>query len=433
MSGDDPRQVDGAIGGVNFFGALTERLFSRFYRGLNRRADGQNARQEQQRRRQELEAKIEQAKRVVQHNKKLKQTLQQREQDVHRLGALLGALHEGIIMQDMQGSIVYMNTAARELLGNKKNFWGSELATLFENQQADDVPLDSEIVPLGVPDRIQINNRILGAQMAVVANEQGERLGTMMVLRDVTKDALADRLKDQFVTALSHELKTPMTVIKGMSEVLSHQPDDKPPNRRLLETLSRNVDILDRMVVELLDVSEMGAGTFDVRQDVINLEALLWRVIRGVEPEARKKSLDVMVMVRDRGALMITGDEERLRWAFGHILQNSIAYTDVSGQGQVRVEVRLDENDSRFIRIDFVDRGVGIAPKDVPHIFDRFYRGDPRDHSGKLVDPRGLGQGLYIARIVAEAHGGYLGLLRSDLGKGSVFTMVLPIHDLTQP
>lgn len=435
MSLDDQQhQVKGAIGGVNFLGALSERLFSRFYRGLNRRAEAQTVRQENQRRRQELEAKIEQAKRVVQHNKKLKQTLQQRNQDVERLGALLGTLHEGIIMQDTQGSIVYMNTAARELLGNKKNFWSSELSSLFETQQDDDIAFDSEIVPLGAPDRIQVNNRILGAQLAAVANEQGERLGTMIVLRDVTKDALADRLKDQFVTALSHELKTPMTVIKGMSEVLSNQPDDLPPNRRLLETLSRNVDILDRMVVELLDVSEMGAGTFDVRQDVINLEGLLWRVIRGVEPEAKKKALDIMVMVRDRGALMITGDEERLRWAVGHILQNSVAYTDFADQaGQVRVEVRLDENDARFIRIDFIDRGVGIASKDVPHIFDRFYRGDPRDRTGKLVDPRGLGQGLYIARIVAEAHGGYLGLLRTDIGKGSVFTMVLPIHDLTQP
>jgi two-component system sensor histidine kinase ResE len=434
MSLDDQHQVKGAIGGVNFLGTLTERLFSRFYRGLNQRTEVETTRQENQRRRQELEAKIEQAKRVVQHNKKLKQTLSQRNQDVERLSGLLGALHEGIIMQDTQGSIVYMNSAARELLGSKKNFWDSELATLFESHDETDASLDSEIVPLGVPNRIQVNNRILGAQLAAVANEQGERLGTMIVLRDVTKDALADRLKDQFVTALSHELKTPMTVIKGMSEVLSNQPDDKPPNRRLLETLSRNVDILDRMVVELLDVSEMGAGTFDVRQDVINLESLLWRVIRGVEPEAKKKSLDMMVMVRDRGALMITGDEERLRWAFGHILQNSISYTDFAEKsGQVRVEVRLDENDARFIRIDFIDRGVGIASKDVPHIFDRFYRGDPRDRTGKLVDPRGLGQGLYIARIVAEAHGGYLGLLRTDLGKGSVFTMVLPIHDLTQP
>jgi signal transduction histidine kinase len=76
-----------------------------------------------------------------------------------------------------------------------------------------------------------------------------------------------------------------------------------------------------------------------------------------------------------------------------------------------------------------MDSGVGISDKDTPHIFERFYRGDPRNTSGKLIDPRGLGQGLYISRTVAEAHGGYLGLLKTTIGQGSVFTMVLPLYD----
>jgi two-component system phosphate regulon sensor histidine kinase PhoR len=303
MSNDDNKQIGGALGGVNLFGAVTERLFSRFYKGLNKRKQEEAEQHARQRRRQELESKIAEARQVVDHNKKLRERLRQRSDDVSRLNSILAALDEGIIMQDTEGRLVYMNKAARELLGNQKNFWESDLGTLFE-QHREIMQVDSEIVPLGEPNRVQINNRILGAQLAVVANEKGERLGTMIVLRDVTRDTLADRLKDQFVTAISHELKTPMTVIKGMSEVLRHQADDAMPNKRLLETLSRNVDILDRMVVELLDVSEMGAGTFDIRQDIINLESLLWGVIKGAEPEIKKGRLDVTVMMRNSSQLM---------------------------------------------------------------------------------------------------------------------------------
>ncbi|PJF39872.1 MAG: hypothetical protein CUN55_13450 [Phototrophicales bacterium] len=424
---NDVNAIGMILGRVNQLGAATEKLFSRLYRGLMRRSQIESEREARQRRRAELLEKIEQAKRVTEQNSLLKTQLQQREHDVERLQGILGNITEGIIMQDMQGRVEYMNRAAKELIGNQKNFWQSELARLFETAKtANSYNSNSELTPLTNIERIQIGNRILGAHLAAVSNSRGERIGTMIVLRDVTRDSLADRLKDQFVTAISHELKTPMTVIKGMSEVLKNQPEDQPANRRLLETLSRNVDILDRMVVELLDVSEMGAGSFDVRRIELDLEELLWRVVKGAEPEISKNRLDVMVMMREANALTIKGDDERLRWALGHLLQNSIHYTEPGGH--IVLRVALDDN-PQYIRVDFMDNGVGIAEKDLPHIFERFYRGDPRNAQGKLVDPRGLGQGLFIARTVAEAHGGYLGVLHSKVGEGTTFTLVLPRAD----
>jgi two-component system phosphate regulon sensor histidine kinase PhoR len=215
-----------------------------------------------------------------------------------------------------------------------------------------------------------------------------------------------------------------MTVIKGMSEVLMSSPEDRPMNRRLLETLSRNVDILDRMVVELLDVSEMGAGSFDIRQNRLKLEPILWSVINGVRPDVKQNELDVTVMARNVQSLFVNGDDQRLRWALGHILQNSIRYTEPGGNIVVTAGIDADNPDQ--IIIDIIDNGVGISDKDLPHIFERFYRGDPRSaSSGKLIDPRGLGQGLFVARTVAEAHGGYL-TVNSQTGHGSIFSMVLP-------
>lgn len=411
-------EISGAISRVNQLGSMTERLFSRLYTGLNSR----NKREEERIVRDDLQQKIEVARQIKEKNKMLQIALKERAEDVKRLQGILNRLDEGIIMQDNDGRIVMNNQAARDLLGTMKNFWDSELGMLFDAYRDVD-HVDTELAPLGDPTRVQVNGRILGAQLAAVAGENGERLGTMIVLRDVTRDALADRLKDQFVTAISHELKTPMTVIKGMAEVIAGQPEDQPPPRRLLETLTRNVDILDRMVVELLDISEMSAGTFSLRHDVVDLEPLIWSVVNGMTPELKRNKLDAAVMPRNTVQLQVRGDDQRLRWALGHLVQNSVRYNEAGGN--VMIAAGLDEEDDHYIVIDVIDSGVGISEKDLPHIFERFYRGEPRTSTGKLLDPRGLGQGLFVARMVAESHGGFL-RVRSQQGQGSIFTMVLP-------
>ena len=401
-----PEEVSGVLSRVNRLGTATETLVSRLYRTLNRRALL----------REELETRARTAERRA---RQLQQTARRRETEIARLNGILATIDEGIIMQDTEGRIVLVNQAARDLIGSQKTFWESELGSLFEAYR-DITTLDTELSPLGEPTRVQINNRIIGAQVAAVASAEGQRLGTMLVLRDITRDALSERLKDHFITAISHELRTPMAVIKGMSEVVLGRPADAN-NRRFLEAIGRNVDILDRMIVELLDISEMSADAFSVRQEPTNLEDLIWNVINGMEPEIRRAGIDVAFMVRDAGRLYAVGDHQRLRWALGHMLQNGIRYTEAGGH--ILITARLESAEQ--IAIQVADTGVGISDKDLPHIFERFYRGEPRTSAGKLLDPRGLGQGLFIARKVAEAHRGYLGV-RSSAGEGSIFTLVLP-------
>jgi signal transduction histidine kinase len=402
----DPQEIQGILSRVNSLGTATERVFSRLYTSFNRRS--------------RLQSEIEKTRALQRRNQQLVHIARRREEELERLNGILASIDEGIIMQDTEGRIVLINAAARKLLGSQRNFWESELGTLFDTYR-DIVLLDNELTPLGEPMRVQVNNRILGAQVAAVGGKDNQRIGMMIVLRDMTRDTLSDRLKDQFITAISHELRTPMAVIKGMSEVVLGQPEGAPVNRRVLETIGRNVDILDRMIVELLDISEMSADAFSIRQDRLNVQDLLWNVVNGMAPEISRAKLDVGIMVRDARQLFITGDDQRLRWAIGHILQNSIRYTE--GGGHIVVTARREE--AGRIAIQVVDTGVGISDKDLPHIFERFYRGEPRTRTGKLLDPRGLGQGLFIARKVAEAHGGYL-TVRSTPGVGSVFTLVLP-------
>ncbi len=406
MSNSDPQELSGVIRRVDHLGSATSQLFSRLYQGLRRSAESP------------ADNGMPSGTPANEPESKAKG----RDTEIERLNAIIHALDEGIIVQDTEGRVLIENAAAKKLIGSRKDFWTSELGTLF-NAFRDVVRLESELAPLGEPARIQINNMIIGAQVAAVADSNGKRIGTMMVLRDVTRDALADRLKDSFVTAISHELRTPMAVIKGMSDVIMGQPQDKPPNRKFLETLSRNVDILDRMIVELLDIGEMSATAFSVRRDPLNLEDLVWQVERGMKPEVKKAKLDVKIMIKDTERIKLVGDDQRLRWAFGHLLQNSIRYTEP--KGHIIIIVGLSGENQ--VAIQVVDTGVGISRRDLPHIFERFYRGEPRTRSGKLLDPRGLGQGLFVAKTVAEAHGGYLSV-QSEVGQGSVFTMVLPLQ-----
>lgn len=396
-----PGDVPSALKRVDTLGQASEQFFSRLYKNLNRRrgsaADAHDT-------------------------AALRRVVTLREEEIARLSGVLGAINDGVIMQDPEGRLVIVNARARDLLGGIKAFWESELGALF-TRYSDAAPAasESEIVPLGQPASVQINNRIIGANVAAVYDNQ-RRLGTLIVLRDVTGDVISDRMKDKFITAISHELRTPLTVIKGVSDLIVEQSAGSgQPAPRLLDTLTRNVDILDRMIVELLDISELNTDDFTLRTDEIDVEAMLWATVEGLKPETTRARVRMSVMVRDSGSLALHGDEQKLRWAFGHILQNSIRYTEADGVIIVTV-ARASEG---ALSLQVLDTGVGISEKDLPRIFDRFYRGEPRTPGGRLIDPRGLGQGLYIARRVIEAHGGYI-RVQSKAGQGSLFTITLP-------
>jgi signal transduction histidine kinase len=412
--------VSGLLRLVNEFGSTTERFFGRIYRGLDRK-NGEPRPGVEAMLPTTLPSAVNPGDVTALHrlHSQINERMQEAQSLVLRLQAVFASISEGVIVQDHDGRIMLMNDAAHRLIGGVKQFRESELGTLY--RRAQHLPtLISEMETLGSPVRVQVNNRILGAQIAVIAPD-GMRLGTMIVVRDVTKEALADRLKDEFITQITHELRTPLTAIKGMSEVLLNQPTDRPPNRKFLEAIGRNAAIVDRMIIELLDISEITAGTFSVRQYEIDLDELIYDVLRGEEPRLRKANLHVGIMYAHRARTHIVGDDRRLRWALGHLLDNSINYTPEGGQIMVRVgAVRGDR-----VLVQVKDSGVGINDKDLPHIFERFYRGQARTTQGKVIDPRGLGQGLYIARAVAEAHGGYL-VVSSTPGQGSLFTMGLP-------
>jgi two-component system, OmpR family, sensor histidine kinase ResE len=414
-------EITGIFKHIHHLGSATESVFSRIYKGLNHRRELER---ELKRRKLMIDMKKAQNDNLRYEQENLKRNMKERGTELERLYGILGSIDEGIIMQDPNGNVTMMNHAAEEMLGSKKAFWDGPLGSLF-NEFNDVTDITSELMPLGESEKLPLNNRIVQAQVVAIGDNSNQRIGTIIILRDVTRDALAERLKDGFVTHISHELKTPMTVIKLAGELLSAQPEDAPANRKMLEKLVNNVDVLDRLVLELLDISEMSAGTFDVQRNPVSIEEMIWSVANGINFEIKDRDIELFVMIRDMDRVMVEGDDKRLQWALGHLIRNGAFYSEKGSY--IGVSANVEElNEQEYVAIRVRDDGAGISDQDLPHIFERFYRGDARTVEGKKFDPRGLGQGLFVAKTISEVHGGFLGV-KTEVGVGSVFTMALPV------
>ena len=235
-----------------------------------------------------------------------------------------------------------------------------------------------------------------------------------------TFNAMISRLKDaflrvnQFSLDVSHELKTPLTILKGETEVALRKDRDKEDYKRLLVSSLEEVDRMTRIIDDLLFLSK--ADPRDVRMNIedIPLRDLVIEVFMDMKIFADKKGIDLEV--KDLADVRVKGDELKLRRMFLNIVENGIKYTQKGG----RVEVSSLANDG-YVQVDVKDNGVGISADDLKYIFDRFYQADrSRRREG------GSGLGLSISRWIAEAHKGSIHV-ESRPSEGSLFSIKLPI------
>lgn len=411
-------EVNANLGDVHRFGRASESLFRRLYRGLGRR---QQLETELGRQRQIAQRQTAESATLRRRVQRLENESRQRRTELEHLTRVFSSLDEGIIVQDVNGKVTMMNQAAQDMLGGKRAFWDSPLGTLFE-QYRDVKETAAELTPLGESVELPLNNRVARAQLIAIGDESNRRIGTVVILRDVTYDALAERLKDGFVTHIARDMEKPVGVIKLASELLSALPEDSAVNQRLLEKLLRNVDLLDQLALELVDISRLRAGAFDVKRAPVSVESAIWSVVNGIDAEVKSRGIDLLVMTRGLRGVQVRGDDTRLQWALGHLIRNGAVYNREGGY--VAVAARVEPRDAKsYALISVSDNGYGIGREDLPHVFDRFYRG--RSSAG-AARPPGLGQGLYVSRAICQAHGGFLDA-QSQLNVGSIFTMGIPV------
>ena len=227
----------------------------------------------------------------------------------------------------------------------------------------------------------------------------------------------ASRMKDEFLATLSHELRTPLNAVLGWAHILRIGKLRGDELMQGLDTIERNARVQAQIIEDLLDMSRIISGKVRLDVEQIDLPAVLNESIDTVRAAAEAKGIRLQAVVDPRAG-PISGDADRLQQVFWNLLNNAIKFTPTGGQ----VQVLLERVNSR-IEVSVIDTGEGIAPEFLPYVFDRFQQGDAsttRRHGG-------LGLGLAIVKQLVELHGGSVRVKSSGIGKGTTFTVHLPL------
>ncbi|HST51762.1 MAG TPA: PAS domain S-box protein [Pyrinomonadaceae bacterium] len=255
----------------------------------------------------------------------------------------------------------------------------------------------------------------MAANLAAVAIENMRLLQFESSARRAAEEA--NRLKDEFLATLSHELRTPLTAILGWSSMLRDARLDEPTRSTALEIIERNARTQQQIVDDILDVSRIITGQLRLEAEPTDLRAVVEAATDTVRPAATAKSINLRATF-EPDTEPVMGDPRRLQQVVWNLLLNAVKFTHIGGEVCVRVE-----REGAHARVVVSDTGAGIATDFLPFIFDRFRQGDQsttRTHGG-------LGLGLAIVRHLVELHGGTVRAESEGAGRGSTFTVELPL------
>ncbi|MCS7286966.1 MAG: GAF domain-containing sensor histidine kinase [Anaerolineae bacterium] len=272
---------------------------------------------------------------------------------------------------------------------------------------------------LGVP--LKVKDMVIGA--LEVLNKRGgkpfsqEDVRLLEILAAQAAVAIENaRLFQQsdFISDLVHELRTPLTAIMGYSQLMLSHEFDPATKRRFLETIHREAARLSSLVNDFLDLVRLESGRAKINKKPVQLRQLLEECVAILRPQADSRRIKVKLTVPPLLPL-VPADEDRLRRVVINLLSNAIKFNRDEGSVEIKVEMAEGE-----VRVSVSDTGVGISPEEIPHIFEKFYRGRAE---GEVP---GSGLGLSIARQIVEAHGGKI-WVESTLDQGSTFTFSIPL------
>ena len=227
----------------------------------------------------------------------------------------------------------------------------------------------------------------------------------------------ADRLKDEFLATLSHELRTPLNAILGWTAMLRNTPVDERRRQHGLEIIDRNAQAQAQLVEDVLDMARVITGKLRLELKSVQIQSIIEAAVDSLRPVADAKAIELSV--QGSGPLVpIRGDADRLQQVLWNLLSNAVKFTPSQG----RIEVWTEQTDGDIV-IAVRDTGIGLDPQFLPYVFDRFRQADQtvtRDHGG-------LGLGLAIVKHLVELHGGAVSVASEGIGRGSTFTVRLPV------
>jgi PAS domain S-box-containing protein len=334
-----------------------------------------------------------------------------------RCEAVLDTLPDPVLIFDPHGSVVFLNGAARELPGiGSENYQGRQLTTIFRNE--DILNLFDEVQGQPQTQEIEFTNGKTYHTLVGPIRIEGHRSGMVFIFKDVTRYKELDSLKSEFVATVSHELRSPLTLILGYAQILKLIGNMNEQQETYVGHIIEGVEEMKNLVKNLLDLGRLEAGdALDISQ--IAAGDIVHQVVGSLEVHAQQKNIQMNVSVPAE-PIRIAVDVTFLTQAVKNLVENAIKFTPMGGR--VDVGVRREEAQVVF---SVEDNGIGIAPLDQRRLFEKFYRpGVPNQNQ------RGSGLGLAIVKSIVERHGGEV-WFESQLGKGSSFYIRIPTQPAT--
>ena len=320
---------------------------------------------------------------------------------------LIDCMAEGVIALSEDARVIRMNRSARALLELLDTPVFAPVNSVVSDNKLRSILEDSVIRP-GNSDEVEVNGRHL-----LVSSRALDPGGAVTTLLDISEIRRLEQVRRDFVANASHELKTPLTSIRGYAETLL---DDDPPEKLKLEFLTsirKNTLRLEHLVEDLLDLSKLESGGWTGRRESVDTKEVAqeaWQVVRDIEGK-EGISFDIL------GDLRVMGDREGLFHVFRNLLENSIRHTDSGGSINVSMVLTQDS----MVEVVISDDGDGIPAESLPRIFERFYRAD----SARARDFGGTGLGLAIVRHLVSEMGGEV-VAESQLGQGTTVRFTVP-------
>jgi signal transduction histidine kinase len=320
---------------------------------------------------------------------------------------ILGAMEEGVLLLDASGARLYANPALSDLLGSAPDR-ATDLHPLGLQRAVESAKASGAVSRAEVEVGSSSSRWLRATALPVGADG-----ATLLVIRDVTQARRLTATRRDFVANASHELKTPVASIRAAAETLRDGAiDDPPAARRFTEQLEREAVRMSRIVADLLDLSRLETGS--EMDDQVRLDAVAADEVERMGDAAGIRG--VAISVDATAVPAVRGSARDLSLMVRNLIDNAVRYT--GDGGSVDVSVRA-EDDSVVVKV--ADTGIGIPQRELPRIFERFYRVD----RARSRETGGTGLGLSIVRHVTENHGGEV-TVESELGQGTVFEVRLP-------
>jgi two-component system NtrC family sensor kinase len=324
-----------------------------------------------------------------------------------KLETILTQTEDGVIVVDPDNRLLLINRTAAEAFEVTDPQLGRSLVETLDHPQI----LALVRAPGRAPRREEIelkDGRVVNAQRTPI-----DGVGQAVVMQDITHLKELDRIKSEFVTTVSHDLRSPLTAILGYVDLIGRTGEVSEQQREFIQRVRTSVEHITALISDLLDLGRIEAG-LDSARETTPLPVLARYVVETLRGAAEHRQLTLETELPE-DLPMVNGDPIRLRQMIANLLENAIKYTPPGGR--VRIEA-LAEADQVILRI--VDSGPGIPPAEQPYLFDKFFRA-----SNIPEDVAGTGLGLSIVKSIVDSHDGRI-WVESALGKGSRFTVVLP-------